>query len=63
MEKFFTVREVADSFNVRVETVKRWIKTGKLDAVKIGRKYCIAANAIAKAVKKYSTAKQPHTKQ
>ena len=39
MEKkpFYSPREVAELLGVEPQTVYRWIRAGKLDAVKIGR--------------------------
>lgn len=56
MEKFLTVSEVAQILRVAPDTVKRFIKSGRLDAVKIGRKYRISMSAIEKALKAYSIA-------
>ncbi len=48
-ERLMTVKQVAEQFGVRTETVLRWIKTGRLHAVmpggtKVG--YRIPASAI-----------------
>lgn len=56
MEDFFTVKTVADIFKVGTQTIKRWIKAGKMDGVKIGRKYRVSAESVARAIKIYSTA-------
>jgi len=36
-DKLLTIKEVADLFNVHVETLRRWDKEGKLKAVRIGK--------------------------
>ena len=36
MEEYFTPQEVAGKLKVNIHTVYRWIREGKLDAVKIG---------------------------
>ena len=39
--KFYTTKEVAEMFDVTVHSVQRWIRSGHLEANKIGRKYLI----------------------
>jgi len=36
-EKYYKVQEIADIFKVTTRTVQQWIKSGKLNATKIGR--------------------------
>jgi acetyl-CoA synthetase len=57
MEKFLTVKEAAAALKVENQTIKRWIREGKIDAVKIGRFYRISESAIEKAVKASTTKK------
>ena len=40
-EKLLTVRETANYFQLTDQTVRRWINTGKLNAVKIGKEFRI----------------------
>ena len=40
--KFYLTDEVAETCRVTKETVREWIKDGKLVAVKRGRKYLIS---------------------
>lgn len=40
-EKYYTTDEVASICRVKKETVREWIKDGKLPAVKRGRSYLI----------------------
>ena len=35
MKKFWTVKEVANYFNVTESGVRKWVRTGKLDCIKI----------------------------
>lgn len=37
----YTTQEVADIFRVKVETVREWLRTGKLTGYKVGRAYLI----------------------
>jgi excisionase family DNA binding protein len=48
--KFYDLNEVADLLKVSTMTVRRWIKTGKLKAVRIGRKYLITEDTILQFV-------------
>ena len=38
MKEFFTCEEVAQRYKVNACTVREWIKTGKLKAIRIGDK-------------------------
>jgi excisionase family DNA binding protein len=40
--KLYSVREVAELFDVDPESVRRWIRRGDLDASKVGRGYRIS---------------------
>ena len=42
-ERFFTVEEVAGSLQVSDQTVRRWVKSGKLAAFKPGKELRIRA--------------------
>ena len=35
MEKLYTIKQVAEIFSVHANTVRRWIKEGKLKTVKL----------------------------
>ena len=39
MAKYLTCEEVAELYRVKVSTIWRWCRSGKLDAVRIGRVY------------------------
>jgi len=51
---FLTVEQVAELLQVHWQTVLNYIKSGKLDAVRLGKGYRIPKEAIEKFVKKNS---------
>lgn len=42
MEKFYSLKELEDNLKVSNRTLLRYIKSGKLKAVKIGGKYVVS---------------------
>jgi len=40
-KKFLTVRETAEALQLSEATIRRWIKRGKVKAVKLGKAYMI----------------------
>lgn len=42
MEKFYTLKEIEDVLQVSNRTLRDYIKSGKLKAVKIGGKYVVS---------------------
>ncbi len=42
MEKFFNCEEVAERYDVKLETVWAWIRDKKLPAIKIGKQYRVS---------------------
>jgi excisionase family DNA binding protein len=36
MEKYFTVKEIAEMFDINPQTVYNWIRTNKLESIKVG---------------------------
>jgi excisionase family DNA binding protein len=50
-ERFYTTFEVADTCRVAVETVREWIKDGKLAGVKRGRQYLVAESDLVEYLK------------
>ena len=48
--KFYTVHEVAKMLEVSIETVRRYIKSGKLQAFKMGKAYKITQEQVNKAL-------------
>jgi excisionase family DNA binding protein len=35
-EKFYSPKEIADHYNIKPDTVRKWIKQGKIKAIKLG---------------------------
>lgn len=48
---FYTVEQIAELLQVHWQTVLNYIKSGKLEAVKLGRGYRISKEALDKFVK------------
>ena len=44
--KFYTVPETAETFKVTPQTVRTWIKTGRLNSIRIGRPILITEDNI-----------------
>lgn len=55
MPKFYTVQEVADILQVHWQSILTYIKSGKLEAVKLGKGYRISELALKKFVANQST--------
>jgi excisionase family DNA binding protein len=53
-EQFFTLEEVAERLRVDVQTVRRWIKAGKLAAYKPGREYRIPNSTLEDFLENHS---------
>ena len=51
--KFYTVEEVAKMLNVSLQTIRRYIKSGKLQAIKLGKSYKISQEHVDKALKEH----------
>lgn len=49
MKTFYTVEETADHFRVSGQTVRLWIRDGKINAHRFGRKWLIPASEIERA--------------
>ena len=41
-QKFYDVKQVSGKLGVRVEAIRRYIKSGRLKAVKVGNKYIVS---------------------
>lgn len=49
--EYFTLEEVADMLKVAYLTVYRWVRSGKLEAVKAGKQYRIEKKELDKFLK------------
>jgi len=47
-ESIYTINEVAEKFHYQRSTVWRWIKNGKIEAVKVGGQWRITEAALVK---------------
>lgn len=47
-ERFMSVSQVADMFQVTPYTIREWIKDEKLDAVKLGSRWRIKYSSVCK---------------
>jgi len=56
-ERFLSTEEVAERLQVDEQTVRRWIKSGKLEAVKPGREWRIPPTAFEALLESYSSPK------
>ena len=46
VEKYLTVEQIAENLSVGAETVRRWLRTDDLEAVKAGRGWRITEEAV-----------------
>lgn len=56
-DRFLNTEEVADMLQVDEQTIRRWIKSGKLQAFKPGREWKIPQSALDSLVENYSSPK------
>lgn len=52
---FYYLDEVADYFKVNERTVRRWIKSGKLEAMKWGGRWLITETDIKEFMKQHTS--------
>ncbi len=52
---FYLVEELAEKLRVNKMTIYRWIKAGKLTALKIGKNYRIAETEVERIIHELST--------
>jgi excisionase family DNA binding protein len=50
-EKFYSPKEIADHFNIKPDTVRKWIKQGKIKAIKLGDIWRISETDLNKFIK------------
>lgn len=51
MDNYYTPQEVADKLKVNIRTIYRWIREGKLKAVKIGDLWRISESELERFIK------------
>ena len=49
-ERPFTAQEAAEFMKVHINTVTRWIKEGKIKAVKVDRHWCIRRSELERSL-------------
>lgn len=47
MDKFYTCKEIAERYNVKIDTVWQWIRQKKLSAIKLGKVFRIKEEALS----------------
>src|SRR5688572_22106536 len=55
MERYLTVSEVAHTLRVSADTVRRWLRAGKLQGLKFGQVYRVPASALSDRYPRGST--------
>lgn len=56
-KQYLTVEDIADLLGVSVDTVRNWIKQGRLEAYKVGRDYRISNEQFEKFMEARRTRK------
>lgn len=51
INELFTVQEVADKLKIHVQTVRKWIKEGKIKALKLGSDWRVTEQSISEFLK------------
>lgn len=46
MDNYYTPQEIAEKFKVKINTVYKWIREGKLKAIKVGDLWRISESEI-----------------
>ena len=57
-ERYLTITEIADRLGFHRNTVKKWIETGQLAAVKIGKEYRVRPVDLEEFLRRRSTPKK-----
>lgn len=55
-EKYYTLEEIAEILRVAYMTVYRWVRSGKLKAVKAGKQYRVRSTELDKFLEQSSHA-------
>jgi excisionase family DNA binding protein len=50
-EKYYSPEEIAEQFNLKPATVRKWIRQGKLKAIKLGRLWRIPEEELQRFIK------------
>ena len=56
--KYYTVQEVADTLRIHWQSVLNYIKSGKLQAIKLGKGYRISESALDKFIADRTTGRK-----
>ncbi len=51
-DRLYPTADVAEFFNVKVGTIRDWIKRKRLDAVKVGNRYFVKGDKIVELLEK-----------
>jgi excisionase family DNA binding protein len=57
-EKYWTPEEIAERLKINVRTVNRWIASGKLRAIRVGRLWRVPDSAIREFVGEQQSGEQ-----
>jgi len=61
-KKYYTVQEVADLLKLHWQSVLTYIKSGRLEAIKLGKGYRISQKALDSFIAQRTTKKSKETK-
>lgn len=50
-EQFYTTKEIAEKYKLTPEAVQKWIKEGKLKAIRLGKVWRISESALQDFIK------------
>lgn len=50
-EKYYSPNDIAKKFNIKADTIRKWIKQGKLRAIKLGDIWRISETALQDFIK------------
>ena len=55
-QKYYSPNDLAEKFNIKSDTVRKWINQGKLKAIKLGDIWRIPESALDKFIKESNKA-------